>query len=1013
MLIIKPLNIVYNNYLGTHWNMNRISLLVCTLIIFSTITFSACTSSAPPTGVTDAGQTQATDISSVANDASQDNNADLSGQPDNLQANTSLQFDPEDVIPLDPKVKVGTLPNGIQYYIRKNEEPQKRAELRLAINAGSLQEDDNQRGIAHFVEHMLFNGTERFPKAELVDFLERTGMRFGADVNAYTSFDETVYMLTIPTDSTEILEKSFDVLEDWASAATFDHEEIDKERGVVVEEWRRSTQNASGRIQKEVLPVLLHESRYEQRLPIGDTTILKNADYETFKRYYRDWYRPDLMAVVAVGDFDVENIESLIKAHFSNIEPADEPRMREQYTVPGHEETLFAIVTDPEYPFSTIETYYKRDAREFKTVDQYRDLIVGRFFTSMLNKRLAEIARRPSPPFVGASVSKGGLVRSSVYHSIGAQVQENSLLDGLEALLVEAKRVRDHGFTSTELDRQKRQTLRAYLRAYNERENSSSAGYAGEYVSHFLEAEPTPGIEYEYELVQKILPEITLEEINDIARDFVAARNRVIIATMPEKEDLFPPTEIELSSVFEKVEEMEVEPWVDEVVDQPLLAALPNPGDITARKTIDDLGVTEITLENGVVIAMKPTDFKEDEVRFVASSPGGNSLASDEAYFNASNASMLVNRSGIGSFTRDALQKALADKVVSVSPYISTFSEGFRGSASPEDLETMFQLLHLYVTQSRVDSSALTTFQNQMEAYLPNRNSTPQGVFQDSLIAVLYNNHPRQAIPTLDMIRSLDIEKAHAFYQDRFADLSDFVFTFAGNFDIEEVSTLAQTYIGSLPATFRDESWRDTGIRLPAGELEVDVQKGIADQSQVLLIFHGPMTYNRESRHQIRSMVDVLNIKLRESLREELGGVYSVNASPATIELPEPQYQITVNFTCDPNRVDELIDAVFEQIEVLQTEGATADEMDKIKEQQRRTRETQKETNGFWVSVIDFHYTHPDEPIANILTYEDMIEAITAEDIKAAANASFSRDRFVRAVLNPESADAAQDNAGQ
>ncbi len=456
---------------------------------------------------------------------------------------------------------------------------------------------------------------------------------------------------------------------------------------------------------------------------------------------------------------------------------------------------------------------------------------------------------------------------------------------------------------------------------------------------------------------------------------------------------------------------MDVEPWVDEVVDEPLMAELPTPGVITNTKTIEDLGITEITLENGAVVVMKPTDFKEDEVRFTATSPGGISLVSDEEYFNASNASMLVNRSGLGSFDIDALQKALADKVANVSPYISEFDEGFNGSASPEDLEVLFQMLNLYVTAPRMDSSALTTFQNQMAAYLPNRNSTPQGVFQDSLVAMLYNNNPRRSFPTLEMIQSLDMGAAYNFYQDRFSDLSDFVFTFVGNFDVEELSTLAQTYIGGLPATHREETWRDTGIRLPEGNLNLDVHKGIADQSQVILIFHGPMEYDRESRHNIRSMVDVFNIKLRESLREDLGGVYNVNASASTIELPEPVYQISVNFTCDPGRVDELVSAVFEQIEVLKNEGATDDEMGKIKEQQRRTRETQKETNGFWVSVIDYHYSHKDEPISDILSYEELIEAVGAEDIQAAAKEYFQEDRFIRAVLNPES--TTSENAGQ
>ena len=926
------------------------------------------------------------------------------------QALAELPAAESSTIPLDPNVRVDTLDNGLRYYIRTNKEPENRAELRLVVNAGSLLEAEDQLGVAHFVEHMLFNGTERFEKSEIVDFLERTGMQFGADVNAYTSFDETVYMLTIPTDSADIFEKSFDVLEDWAAYASMDPEEIDKERGVVIEEWRRSTQNAGGRIQKQTLPVLLHESRYEQRLPIGDTTILKNAAYEVFERYYTDWYRPDLMAIVAVGDFDMDEVEGKIIAHFSGLEnPADAPE-RTSYDVPGHEETLFAIVTDPEYPFTTVQTYYKRDAEEFETPEQYRNLIVGRFFTSMLNKRLAEIARQPEPPFVGASVSKGSLVRTSGYHSMGAQVQDEGVLTGLESLLVEARRVREHGFTETELDRQKRETLRAYLRAFNERENTSSASHASEYVSHFLESIPAPGIEYEYALVQEIMADITVEEINALAASFLAERNRVIIVTMPEKDGLFPPTEIELSSIYEKVEAREaVEPWVDEINDQPLLAGVPAPGEITERGEIEELGITEITLENGIRILMKATDFKEDEVRFVASSPGGSSLASDQQFFTASNASMLVGRSGLGNFDVTELQKALSGKVVSATPYIGGFSEGFRGSASPEDMETLFQLLHLYVTQSRVDSSALTTFQNQMKAYIPNRASTPQGVFSDSLIAFLYGDDPRVQFPTLEMVETLDIETAHDFYKDRFADMSDFTFTFVGNLDVEEMAELAQTYLGNLPALNRDETWKDVTPRLPEGNKTLVVRKGIADQAQVTLIFHGSMMYDRLSRHRLRSTVEVLNIKLRESLREDLGGVYSVNAQPAINELPEPTYQVLVSFGCDPDRVNELVDAVWQEVKTLIDEGATEDQLSKIKEQQRRTRETQKETNAFWVSVIDFYTSHPEEDMMDVLTYEEMIESLTNEDIKSVAGSSLNETNFIKAVLLPENFDGAID----
>ena len=908
-----------------------------------------------------------------------------------------------DSLPLDPLVTTGTLDNGLTYFIRQNNEPENRAELRLAINAGSLMEDDDQLGLAHFVEHMLFNGTEKYEKMELVNFLESIGMRFGADVNAYTSFDETVYTLTLPTDSAGILEQGLEVLEEWAAHASFAAEEIERERGVVVEEWRRSTQNASGRMQKKILPLLLQQSRYEDRLPIGDTTIIQNASRETILDYYKRWYRPDLMSVVAVGDFDVDSLEVQIRERFSQLPGSDNPEERRTYGIPGHPETLYAIVTDPEYPFSSVEVYYKQPPQTFYTVAEYRQSLIERFFTSMLNKRFREIVQEPNAPFIGASVAKGNIVRTGGYYNVRAQVQDTSVLGGLQALLLEAKRVREFGFTETELERQKRETIRAYLRAFNERENRSSQGHAAEYVSYFLEGTPAPGITYEYNLIEDIAPGITTAEINALAAELLAEKNRVVLVAMPEKKGLVPPDDHDLAAVFDTVRETPLSAWEDDITDAPLMSFLPEPAAITTQSTNESFNVQRIKLANGVSVLMKSTDFKEDEVLFSATSPGGNSLAPDELFYDASNASMLVSQSGVGAFDNAALQKKLSGKVVRVSPFIGTYSEGLSGGASPEDLETLFQLIHLFFTESRADSSALTQFQNQMSAYLPNRSVTPNAVFQDSLIARLYGNHPRVQVPTMEMVDSLSLPRAHQFFKDRFADASDFSFTFVGNFDPAEVSTLAQTYLGSLPVLERDDTWKDVMPRMPEGLIDLEVKKGIANQSQVLLLFHGPLEYTRENRHHLRSLAEVLSIKLREELREERSGVYSVNAQPSINEKPVPTYEIVINFTCDPERVEELIQAVLDQIEELKTEGATEIDLDKIKEQQKRTRETQLETNSFWLGTIRFYDDHTDESMEDINTYLSMVERLSSEDIRLAAQQYLGGEQYIRAVLNPES----------
>lgn len=909
-----------------------------------------------------------------------------------------------DALPLDPNVRTGRLSNGLTYYVRANDEPESRAMLRLVVNAGSVLETAEQQGVAHFLEHMLFNGTRRFPEQALVDFLERTGMRFGADVNAYTSFDETVYMLELPTDTAGILEKGLDVLEDWAGAATLDPAEIDKERGVVVEEWRVRQQNAQGRIQEQILPVLLAGSAYKDRLPIGLPEVIRSVSPETVRRFYETWYRPDLMAVVAVGDFDASRVEALIRERFSRLErPADAPP-RPALPLPPQPGTRFKVATDAEYPVTSFTLYYTQPAEPLRTVEDYREGLVAQLFNAMLNERLDEIARRPAAPFVAASSFEGSLVRPASYYGLGAQVQDDSVRAGLAAVLTEAERVRRHGFTATELAREKQSLLRAYLRAYNERDNTNSNALADEYVSLFLEQEAAPGIAYEYALVQRLLPAISLEEVNARAAALLEPENRAVVVTMPQKEGLTPPTEADLAAVLEAVGQRPIAPYVDDVSDAPLLATIPDPAPIAARTTHEAVGVTEVTLANGVRVVMKPTDFKEDEVRFTAFSPGGSSLVPDEDFLEASVAATLVDQSGVGPFTLTELQKKLSGKVVSATPYIAELEEGFNGAASPDDLETLFQLIHLYFTAPRADSSALAAFQNQQRAFLANRNATPLGAFQDTLIAALYGNHPRRGVPTLAQIEALSLADAFRLYRDRFADAGDFTFVFVGSFDVGELTALAQTYLGTLPATPREESWRDVAPDLPAGVVTRAVYKGVAPQSQVLLLYHGPLPYDRANRHALRSLADVLTIRLREELREDRGGVYGVGVQAVPVDRPDPFYQLVINFATDPARVEELVAAVQEQIARIQREGVPAELVQKVQEQQRRERETQLKTNAFWLGVLDFHYNHPEEPLDDVLAYPALIDGLTPARIQEAARRFLAGDRYVQAVLYPEAA---------
>ncbi len=923
-----------------------------------------------------------------------------------LAANTPLRAqeaasDLADPFPADPNVKLGSFANGLRYYIRENPEPQKRAELRLVVNAGSVLEDDDQLGLAHFVEHMAFNGTKHFEKQELADYLERIGMRFGADVNAYTSFDETVYILQVPTDSPQIVATAFQILEDWARYQTFDHEEIDKERGVVIEEWRRG-QGASARMRDKQWPILFKDSRYAERLPIGKTDILESFDYDVPKRFYREWYRPDLMAVIAVGDFEKSTIEELIRTHFEGIPATDNPRERTLFPVPDHEETLFAIATDKESTFSSVSVYYKQALRDQSTIGAYRQSIVERLYNGMLNDRFFELTQLAHPPFLGAGSGQGRFIGGKEVYFLGARVEDSGIELGLETLLKEAERVARYGFAASELERQKRESLRGIRRVYDEREKTHSGRYASEYVRNFLFDEPIPGIEYEYELYQRFVPGIQLQEVNGLAREWITDENRVILVNAPEKESVSVPSEEGLLAVFAAVAAAEITAYEDTPTDAPLIARVPAAAPIVEEAEIEEIGVKVLELDNGVRVLLKPTDFKDDEIVFNSWSPGGTSLAPDQQYLSAFMADALISQGGVGEFNLVDLQKVLTGKAVSVFASIGSLSEGMSGRASPADVETLFQLIYLYFTAPRRDSTAFLSFKSRLQASLANRSVSPEGAFQDTLQVTLSQYHYRTRPISSELLEEMDLDVSYAFYKDRFADASDFTFVFVGAFDPDSLKPLVQTYLGNLPSIGREETWVDVGIDPPTGVIRKTVRKGIEPKSRTQIVFTGPFEWTRENRYALRSLSDVLRIKLREVLREDLGGTYGVGVSGSSARDPDQEYSFRISFGADPERLEELTEVVFQQIDSLRTHGPTQEYIDKVKETQRRSRETNLRRNGYWLGRLSAAVRHGTDP-RNILDDEKFIDGLTAEMIRAAAEMYLRTDNYVQVSLFPES----------
>lgn len=916
------------------------------------------------------------------------------------------QWKLDETLPLDPNIRTGKLENGLTYYVKRNTDPRDRAELRLVVNAGSNLEDNDQRGLAHFLEHMLFNGTKHFQKHELVDFLESIGLRFGPDLNAYTSFDETVYMLKVPTDKRETFDKAFEILEDWADGATLSEDEINKERGVVIEEWRLG-QGAQGRLRDKLIPAIFAGSRYKDRLPIGDPEIIRHAPREALVRFYKDWYRPDLMAVVAVGDFDVAQVETQIRERFSGMKNPVNERVRPEYKLPGNKDTIFAVVTDKELPVTQVQVFFKQEQEEdFKTVKDYRRILVRGLFEGIINSRLGEIAQQPSSPFLAGEIGSANLVRAGQTYAASAVAKEGKVLESLQSLLTEVARVRLHGFTASELERQKADLLRSYDRMYEERQNTDSAGFAAELIRNFLEGEPAPGVVTEYHLAHQLVPGITLEDVDAVANKLITKENRVVVVAMPDKPGLTPPTNEQLAAVLGKVEATDLTPYEDKTVDAPLVSQIPPKSGILSRKRIEALGVTDITLANGVRVLLKPTDFKKEEVLFSAFSPGGMSLVPDREYFDAVAADTLVNMSGVGAFDLIALQKKLAGKSAQVSPSIGDLSEGMSGTAATKDLETLLQLTYLYFTAPRADPSALAVYVQQRSAMLQNLLSTPQGVFQKTMMEAMYGDFLRRRIPTLAEVQSTNLTDAISIYRERFADANDFTFLFVGSFDEAKVIELCERYLGNLPVKEGTESWKDVIPDLPGGVVARTVKKGTDPQSRVSLTFHGAFDYTRRNRFAIRMMAAVLNIKLREELREDRGGVYGVSVGASPMDRPEPLYQLRIGFGCDPARVAELKAAVMEQISWLKNAEDLEKYLPKVKEQERRSFETSLRENGFWLSTIQFYAERPGEDPTQLMKLPELVEQINTPEIRKAAIEYLNTNRLIDVTLYPENFEA-------
>ncbi|MDE2754465.1 MAG: TonB-dependent receptor [Gemmatimonadota bacterium] len=922
---------------------------------------------------------------------------------------TAQQFDLADPVPPDPAVTTGTLANGLTYFIHENDEPENRAALRLVVDAGSILEDDDQLGLAHFVEHMAFNGTENFEKQELVSYLESIGMQFGPDLNAYTSFDETVYMLQVPMDDPEVLATAFQILADWAGGVLFDPEEVDAERGVVIEEWRGRL-GGTDRIQDEQLPLIFHGSRYADRLPIGDPEILAHAPVERLRSFYEDWYRPGLMAVVAVGDFDGDAIEGLIREHFGGLVGPDNPRPRTEADVPIDHPPLISIGTDPEFPAAQVQVLYKLAESPRGTVAGFRLARVQSLFARMLNERLGELTYQANPPFAVASASVTNLGRGVDASQFNAAVASGGYMRALDAVLTEVARVARHGFTAVELEREKTSLRRSYERRLAEAEDRSSASLANRYTRAFLNGDPYPSVETEVALLDAVLPGITPAETSAFARQWLTDEGRVVLVAGPEGAGLDVPDEDEVTEVFAAVAAKDIEPYVAVDLDVPLLAEIPEGSPVIAEESVNEIGVTIWELANGVRVVLKPTGYSDDEIVFRGTSPGGTSLAPEEILGHVlpitrmpdGDLGAIIARGGVGELGPVALNRHLSDKEASAVPFVGSLTEEIRGSASPQDMETALQLIYQRFTAPRMDEPVFQSLKSQIPV-LANLGFLPSMMFLDTLAAYMGQGHPRGPQTLAQQIRdkrAAELDVAMGFYRDRFADASDFTFYFVGAFDLDGIRPLVETYLGGLPSLGRTEDWIDHAVDPPPGVIERTIYKGIAPQSTTAIFFRGDGEYSPEESMVIGAMAAILQTRLRERLREELGGTYSVGVSGGISYRPDEEYSVGIQFGSDPRRTEELGAAVFEEIERLKADGPDAEVVDNIREAQRRSKETSLERNTYWLGQLAAHESARRD-IRGIPSY-DLIEAWTAEQVRQAANQYLRTDRYMKFVLLPE-----------
>ena len=897
-----------------------------------------------------------------------------------------MQFPP---LPVDKNVRIGQLDNGLTYYIRHNKLPENRAEFYIAQKVGSILEEPQQRGLAHFLEHMAFNGTKNFPGDDkglgVIPWCETVGIKFGTNLNAYTSIDETVYNISnAPIDRTGVLDSCLLILHDWSNYILLKDDEIDKERGVIREEWR-SRNSGMLRVYTDLLPTIYQGDKYADCMPIGSIDVINNFPYKDIRDYYHKWYRPDLQGIVIVGDIDVDTVEAKLKAVFADVQKPVNPAERTYYPVTDNKEPIVAIGTDKEVDDPSIEIYFKQDVTpdsEKNNVGYLASQYMTSMISSMLNARLSELVQSANPPFTRASsyYSDFFVAKTKEAFALSASSKADGIETALKTLLQETERARRFGFTESEYARARANYLQSLESAYNEREKTKHGSYVREYVQNFLNGEPIPGIEAEYAMMNQLAPNIPLQAMNMVMQQLVPDSNQVVIIAGPAKEGLKYPTKEEVINLLKGMKDLDLQAYVDKVSDEPLMKEAPKGGKIISEKEGDIYGSTKLVLSNGVTVYVKKTDFKADEIRMKGTSLGGKSIFPDKDALNFAVMDNVIAVGGLGNFSQVDLTKVLAGKKVSVNAGLGATTENVFGTCSPKDFETMMQLTYLTFTAPRKDAEAFESFKNRMKAQLESAQANPLSSINDSLQKAMYNNHPRVVMMKPEMVDQIDYDRILEMYNDRFKDASDFTFYFVGNIDLETAKPLIAEYLGALPAINRKETFKDTKMSIRKGVYKNEYAKEQqTPTATIVFLYSGKAPYTLKNDILLSFATQVLDMVYTEEVREKEGGTYGVNCFGDLQKYPKEQLLLQIVFQTDPAKKDKLAGIVVDELKKLAAEGPSDVHLQKVKEYMLKKYADNQKENGYWMNNLNDYFYYGMDMTEG---YTDIVNSITAKDIQ-------------------------------